>query len=151
MIRDEYAELLENAIYKEIASEAFYLASKRKAADAATATLLEELAEGEKQHIRWLTRLKNRKRPAGWQPRVTDELKIGEYLTAPDTIDEAGLQDILIFAIKKEQQSIDFYSRMTGLLRTRLAKNLCRKLVNEEMRHKMKLELLYDSLFLKEN
>ena len=150
-MENEYMELLETAIYKEVASEAFYTVFKEKTDDPGARALMEELAEEEKKHVRWLTDFKDSGQKAGWHRSVADELKIGEYLTTPERLEGAGLQDTLTFAIKREQQSTDFYSRMTGLLRNRSAKSLCRKLANEELRHKTKLEVLYDDLFLKEN
>jgi rubrerythrin len=148
---NEYTELLDTAIYKEVASEAFYTALKEKTEDPGAGMLMEELAEEEKKHVRWLTDFKNKGLKTIWHRRIAGELKIGDYLTAPDKLEGAGLQDTLVFAIKREQQSIDFYSRMTGLLRIRSAKSLCRKLTNEELRHKIRLEVLYDELFLKDN
>lgn len=72
---------------------------------------------------------------------------ISEYLTGSDTLEGAGLQDTLIFAIKREQQSIEFYSKMMGVIRDETAKPLCQRLVREELKHKLKLEMFYDDLF----
>ena len=150
-MEDEYTELLDTAIYKEVASEAFYTALKEKTGDPGARALMEELAEEEKKHVRWLTDFKDKGPKKTWHRRIAAELKIGEYLTAPESLEGAGLQDTLVFAIKREQQSVDFYSRMTGLLGTRSAKSLCRKLAGEELRHKIRLEVLYENLFLHED
>ena len=150
-MEDEYTELLDTAIYKEVASEAFYTALKEKTGDPGARALMEELAEEEKKHVRWLTDFKDKGPKKTWHRRIAAELKIGEYLNAPESLEGAGLQDTLVFAIKREQQSVDFYSRMTGSLGSQSAKSLCRKLVNEELRHKTKLEVLYDDLFLEDN
>ncbi len=150
-MENEYTDLLDTAIYKEIASEALYIAMKEKTEDPGAGMLLQELAEEEKKHVRWLNDFKNKEYKTGWHQKIVNDLKIGDYLTAPDNLAGAGLQDTLVFAIKREQQSIDFYSRMTGLLRTRSAKSLCRKLVNEELNHKIKLEIIYDGMFLGED
>ena len=150
-MENEYTELLTTAIYKEVASEAFYAALKKKTGDPGARALMEELEAEEKKHVRWLTDFKDKKQKMRWHRRITSELKIGEYLTAPESAEGAGLQDTLVFAIKREQQSIDFYSRMTGLLGSQSAKSLCQKLAIEELRHKTKLEVLYDDLFLEDN
>jgi len=148
---NEYIELLDIAIYKEVASEALYVALKGRTTDTGAAGLMQDLANEEKKHVQWLTDFKEKGTKTGWHNGIVSELKIGEYLTAPDNLEGAGLQDTLLFAIKREQQSIDFYSRMTGSLRTRSAKALCRKLANEELRHKIRLEVLYDDMFLGED
>jgi len=40
---------------------------------------------------------------------------------------------------------------MTSILRSEDAKLLCERLVHEEMKHKYKLEILYDDLFYQQN
>lgn len=150
-MQDEIAELLDIAIYKEIASEAVYVAAKSSTDDPGAEALMDELALEEKKHIQWLTDFRDKGAKQQWHRGPVQDLKISEYLTAADSPSGAGLQDALIFAMKREQQSVDFYSRMMGIVRGRSAKGLCRKLVNEELRHKLKLELLYDGLFLAED
>jgi rubrerythrin len=48
--------------------------------------------------------------------------------------------------MKREQQSVEFYSRMMGMMRDETAKHLCERLVHEELKHKLKLEMLYDDM-----
>jgi rubrerythrin len=150
-MNEEIQELLESAIYKEIASEALYQNYSKLTDDQGASELMLELAEEEKKHAGWLTSLKDKGGVGKWHNKRVSDLKISDHLTVADNIEGAGLQDTLIFSIKKEQLSIDFYSRMTGMLKTHVAKNLCLKLVNEEIRHKVKLEILYDKLFLGED
>ena len=71
---------------------------------------------------------------------------ISEYLTGGETLEGAGLQDTLIFAIKREQQAVEFYSKMMGIMRDETAKRLCERLVHEELKHKLRLEIFYDDL-----
>jgi rubrerythrin len=147
-MENEFADLLDTAIYKEIASEALYSALKEKTSDPGARALMENLAEQEKMHARRLTDIKDKGYTKDWHHKVAKDLKIGEYLTAPDNLEGVGLQDTLVFAIKREQKSIEFYSKMTGLFRTQSAKNLCNKLAKEELSHKIRLEIIYDDLFL---
>ncbi len=72
---------------------------------------------------------------------------ISEYLTGGDTLESAGLQDVLVFAMKREQESMEFYSKMMSAMRDKSAKHLCQSLVEEELKHKLKLEIFYDELF----
>jgi rubrerythrin len=149
---DELTELLESAIYKEIASQAFYIAGQSRTDDPGAKALMKELAEEELKHSQLLKRFKTEK--LNQSKRRWDEvpnLRISEYLTAGDTLEGAGLQDTLIFAIKREQQSIEFYSKLMGLMRDEIAKSICERLVHEELKHKYKLEMFYDGLFYGEN
>lgn len=145
---DELTELLDNAIYKEIASQAFYIAGQSKTEDPGAKVLLKELAEQELKHAELLKGIKAKGlTEQDWYREKVPNLRISEYLTGADTVEGAGLQETLILAIKREQQSVEFYSKMMGVLRDKAAKYLCEKLVQEELRHKLKLEMYYDDLF----
>ncbi len=149
---DDLADLLDMAVYKEIASQALYIAAQDKTQDPAARALLKELAGEELKHSRLVGALKDRglaKRD--WHAKQVPNLKISEYLTGPDTLEGAGLQDTFIFAMKREGQAVAFYSPMMGVMRDEAAKHLCESLVQWELRHKLKLELLYDDLFYKED
>ena len=151
-MNQELNELLEAAMYKEIASNALYSAGQKQTDDPGASALLGELAEEELNHLKTLKKLKEGKwKKVRWHSSRIADLKISDYLTGSDKLEGAGLQDTLIFAIKQEQKAIDFYSRMTALFRSDEAKHLCEWLVHEELRHKQKLEKFYDDFFYAED
>lgn len=144
---DEAAELLDTAIYKEIASQAFYIAGQDKTDDPGARALMKELAQEELRHAQWLEALKEKGLgDEGWHREKVANLLISEYLTGGDSLEGAGVQDTLLFAMKREQQSIEFYSGVMGAMRDETAKHLCERLVREELKHKLKLEILYDDM-----
>ena len=152
MKSEELNELLDTAIYKEIASQAFYIAGQSTTEDPGAKIMMKELAGEEQKHSEILKNLKNKGiKPSKWHGENVPDLRISEYLTGGDTLEGAGLQDTLIFAIKREQQSIEFYSKLMGLMRDEIAKSMCERLVHEELKHKYKLEMFYDDLFYGEN
>lgn len=145
---DELTELLDMAVYKEIASQALYEAGQRRTQDPGARALMKELAEEELKHSKWLKDFKEKGlEKRGWHRQKVANLMISEYLTGGESLEGAGLQDTLIFALKHEQQSIEFYMRMLGIMRDAAAKCLCVRLVHEELKHKLKLETFYDDLF----
>ena len=149
---DELTDLLDAAMYKEIASQAFYIAGQNKTQDPGAKALMKELAEEELKHLLWLKNLKERglgKR--GWHQEKVPNLMISEYLTGGDILEGAGLQDTLVFSMKREQQAIEFYSKMMGVMRDEAAKHLCERLVHEELKHKLRLEMFYDNFFYGED
>jgi len=151
-LSDELTELLDMAIYKEIAAQALYSAGQSKTDDAGARALLKELAEEEFGHAQRLKKLKEKGPKApGWHREHVANLMISEYLTGGESLQGAGLQETLIFALKREQQAVEFYSRMMGVLRDKDAKRICEGLVHEELKHKLRLEILYDDLFYKED
>jgi rubrerythrin len=148
---DELSEVLDTAIYKEIASQAMYEAAQRKTDDPAVQKLLKDLARQEVKHAEKLKDLKQKGLVKQWYQDEIADLKISNYLTGSDTLEGAGLQDTLIFAMKREEESVDFYRKMTGMMREEAAKQLCASLKNEELKHKKRLETLYDQLFYGED
>jgi rubrerythrin len=148
----ELEELIETAMYKEIASNAFYSAGLRQTEDRGAIALLSELAEDELGHLEKLKKLKEgdwNKTP--WVSKRVADLKLSDYISGSDKLEGAGLQDALISAIKHEQKAVDFYSRMTSLFRDEEAKSLCQWLAQQELNHKQKLEKFYDDFFYAED
>ncbi len=149
---DELAELLDSAIYKEIASQAIYVAAQSKTRDPGAKALMKELAKEEQGHSRRLKKLKEKDLPKlRWNRQKVPDLAVSDYLAGGNTLEGAGLQDALIFAMKREQQAIEFYAKMTGIMRDEPARQLCESLVHEELKHKLRLETLYDDLFYQED
>jgi rubrerythrin len=151
-VQDELDELLEKVIYKEIASQAAYIAGQSRTRDPGAQVLMKELAQEELQHSELLKSLKDKGLQAqAWHREKVPDLRISEYLTGVDTLEDASLQDTLVFAMKREQQSVEFYTKMMGVMRDKAAKHLCQKLASEELKHKLKLEMFYDDLIYGEN
>ena len=149
---DELSELLDTAMYKEIASQAFYIAGQRKTQDQGAKALMKELAEEELKHSQFLKDIKEKRLDkSSWRRDEVPNLRISEYLTGGETLEGAGLQDTLIFAMKREQQSIEFYSKLTFVMGDDKSRWMCERLVHEELRHKLRLETFYDDFFLGEN
>ena len=149
---DELIELLDTAIYKEIASQAFYIAGQSRTEDPSAKILMKELAEEELKHSELLKNIKGKEiNKVIWHQDEVLNLRISEYLTGGETLEGAGLQDTLIFAMKREQQAVEFYSKMMSIMKNETAKRLCERLVHEELRHKLRLEIFYDDFFYGED
>ncbi len=148
---DELGEVLDTAIYKEIASQAMYEAAQRKTDDPGAKELLKDLARQEVKHAEKLKDLKQKGLVKQWHQGEIADLKVSNYLTGSDTLEGAGLQDTLIFAMKREEESVDFYRKMMDMMREEATKQLCANLTNEELKHKKRLETLYDQLFYGED
>ena len=149
---NEIEQLLEAAMYKEVASQAFYTEGQKLTDDPGAVALLKELAEEEGKHLEWLKEIKDTgiKEKSYFHKKVPN-LMISEYLKGGESLEGAGLQDTLTFAIKREQQSMAFYTDMMSILRDKTAKQLCLRLTQAELNHKYKLETLYENIFLAED
>ncbi len=151
-MQDELDQLFDAAIYKEVASQAFYSAGQRQTPDRGAQALMAELAAEEQKHAERLKGLRGRKVPRNDRRREQiADLRISSYLSGGDSLAGAGLQDTLTFAIKREQESVEFYSNMASIFSEPPAKRLCERMVHEELKHKLRLETLYDELFYQED
>jgi len=149
---DELTDLLDTAIYKEIASQAFYIAGQSKTQDPGARALMKELAQEESRHAEWLKDFKEKGvEKLNWHQERLHNLRISEYLTGGETLEGASLQGTLTFAMRRERQSIEFYSKLMSVMRDEAAKRLCERLVHEELKHKMRLETFYDDFFYGED
>ncbi len=79
---DDLEELLDMAIYKEIAAQAFYEAGQKQTDDPGAQALMKELAAQEVRHAERLKRLKGKGLSAvkGWHAREVPNLRLSEYL-----------------------------------------------------------------------
>ena len=144
---DELMGLLDTAIYREIVSQAFYSAGQKQTTDPGAKALMKELAGEEMRHSERLKELKDKGlEKQRWHREGIPDLMISQYLVGGDRLEDAGLQDVLVFAMKREQQAVESYSRMMSMVTDEMAKHLCEQLVHEELKHKLKLEILYDDI-----
>jgi rubrerythrin len=149
---DELIELLDTVIYREVASQALYIAGQKTTEDKNARALMKELAEEELKHSQLWKGIKEKGlEENSWKPEEVRNLRVSEYLTGGETLKNAGLQDTLIFAIKREQQSIEFYSKLMSVVGEKITKRACERLVHEELRHKLRLEIFYDDFFYGED
>jgi rubrerythrin len=151
-MNQEVSEILETAMMKEVASAAMYRQAATMAPEPAVATLLEELAEEEGHHLAVLKNLnpENIRKTPLFESRMVD-LKLSDHLNAPSELPGAELTESLLFAIKREAESVAFYSDLMGVFSDENAKNFCQALAWQEMAHKAKLELLYDRIVYQED
>jgi rubrerythrin len=148
----QVSELLEIAMNREIVSQAFYIAGQKQVADPGSRELMAELAADECKHLEMIKALKEKGLTAKeWVPEYVPNLMISEYLVDTPLSEGATIQDVLTLAMKREQQSVEFYSKMMSVMKRKTTKLLCEKLVHAELKHKMKLEMFYDDMFYKEN
>ena len=151
-MNDELTNLLEAAMLKEVASGAFYTEGQKKTDDPGARALLKELADMERGHLEMLRKLSRKNHPPShWRRNKAAPLRLGDYLSGGESLDEAGLQDTLIFAIKQEQKAAAFYTQMKAVFTNEEARRLCQRLIDEENEHRRKLELFYDDFVFAED
>ncbi len=151
-MQDELKDLLEAAMYKIVAAQATYEEAQIQTKDHGAQVLMKELADEERQHLQILKGFSEIDLDMSeWDREKIPNLMISEHLTGGHSLRNAGVQGTLLFAMKREQEAVEFYSQMMSALRTEEAKHLCENLVHSELKHKLQLEMLYDDLFYGED
>lgn len=149
---DELAQLLDIALDREIVSQTFYIAGQKKTTDPGAVQLMKELAEEEQKHYEWIKKFKETGRSGQSSGlKSQPDLGISNDLVNMDIKEGAMLQDVITTALKREDSSIEFYTKMKSAMTNEAGQRLCDKLIKAEMGHKKKLEVFYEDLFLKEN
>jgi rubrerythrin len=146
-------ELLQQAIKFEEEAFAFYDAAARTVKSEQAKTMLKELAQEEAGHKAKLEDVL--KKGVSWgkasgKPTEAVNLHIGDFLMPAKLTEKADIQDALNVAIKREQASYDFYSSMAKAVSAATSKTFD-FLATEELKHKNKVENIYDQVVNQQN
>lgn len=147
-------EILRQAIRFEEESYALYTHAIQISTAADAQAMLEDLAAQELGHKQKLQRLQAQG-VANLVPvvRTTEarDLKLAEVLQAPSELDaEADLQDVLLVAMQREKSTREFYLKLGQLTAEGPVRNLFDFLAEEELKHKQRVESLYEQLVYRE-
>jgi len=147
-------EILRQAIRFEEESYDLYTGAAANTSIADVRVMLEDLAQQELLHKKKLQKLQldgvSELAPVVNTSEAKD-LRLADHLQIPSELDEdADLQDVLLLAAKREQNTGDFYTKLAGLTSGGAARNLFDLLAEEELQHKNWVESLYEKLVYQE-
>lgn len=140
---------IEFAIGKEQEAYDFYTDWSKKMEHEAIRQVFREFAVEELRHRDLLTDVKDGKREMKTGQKVQD-LRITDYFVEVKPSEDLTYQDALQLAIQRERGSIELYGRLAGSSEEPGLEKIFSSLVEEETKHKMRLEMIYDDNFLKE-
>ncbi len=146
---DSIDEAIEFAIGKEQEAYDFYTDWSKKLEHEAIQQVFREFAVEELRHRDMLTDVKEGKRELKKDQKVQD-LKITDYFVEVKPSEDLSYQDALQLAIQRERGSIELYGHLAESSGAEDLAGLFSSLVEEETKHKMRLETIYDDNFLKE-
>lgn len=150
MTEDKFNEVIDFAIDGEKDAVKFYQELQTKVKFHAQKEMLHELENMEKGHIVILENI--RKKGLGQiTVKKVNNLHISEYITDVKPKENMTYQDILIVAMKKEEQAERLYTDLAANFSGSEVETLFLKLAAEEAGHKLQFETLYDEYVLKEN
>lgn len=143
-------EILDFAIKTEENSNHFYTEWARKLADKPIQKVFEELAGEELKHREYILAVKEGKTLTPADEEIAD-LKISDYMVDAKASIEMDYQDALTLAMHREKMAFKLYSHLADISPNDTMKSTFKILAQEEAKHKLRLEIIYDDDILKEN
>ncbi len=150
MTKEKFNEVIDFAISGEKEAVKFYHELQQRTKFQAQKTMLKEFENMERGHVVILENIR-KKGIKNITVKEVANLNISEYIVDVKPYDDMTYQDILIIAMKKEEQAQKLYANMAGSLPGTELETLFLKLASEEADHKLQFETLYDEHVLKEN
>ena len=143
-------EILDFAIEKEQEAFEFYTLWSSKAESSAISDVFKELADNEKAHKAFLADVKSGKSIPP-SPKEVTNLSISDYLVEVEPAPGMDYQTALMVAMQREKSANQLYKNLASKISVEDVKNMFLTLAQEEAKHKLRLESIYDDEILKEN
>jgi rubrerythrin len=148
MDEKKFQEVLQFAIDKEIEAFNFYTEASKNAKYSGGKDLFLSLAKEEEGHRRLLENLSMEKVSQKRIESVPD-LHISDYMVEVEMKPDLSYAEMLRIAMKREEKSLKLYNDMKESNTDEDLKRLFALLSNEEAKHKLRLEKIYDEEILK--
>ncbi|MEW6260356.1 MAG: ferritin family protein [Thermodesulfobacteriota bacterium] len=150
---DSYEAIVQYAIQKEREAAEFYETLSRMAVMEGVRDMLTEFAAEERKHERILKDVdctnECKIATSQYHFRWISDIKRSDLLLDIPFDPNMGYRDVLIVAMKREEKALALYNELLEKSQSEQAKNVFKLLCQEEAKHKLKLETLYDD-FMKE-
>jgi rubrerythrin len=138
-------QVLDFAIDKEKEAVNFYNELSKKESMASLAKTFKGLAQEEAKHVKLLATIsKNKDVIDKYELKKVPDLKISNYLVEKQYSEGMLMQDILILAMKREEMAVKLYSNLVMGSADPSVIKLFSLLAQEEAKHKLTFETLYD-------
>lgn len=147
---EKFQEIIDFAIEREVEAVKFYQDLQRIAKLQSSKDFLFQLELMEKGHIKVLENI-TIKSIEKFSPIKLQNLQISDYMVNTPPYSEMSYQDVLMTAMKKEEAAVNLYSALAGECENPDNQKIFLKLAEEESKHKLMLETIYDDEILKEN
>ena len=146
---DSFDDVIDFAIENEMEANQFYVDMAKQMKNPGMREVFEGFAAEELGHKTKLETIKQSKaiRPAKNVPN----LHIADYVVEVEPGPEMDYQDVLLLAMKKEKAAFRLYLDLANQTANEEQKSLFLSLAQEEAKHKLRFEIEYDEIVLKEN
>ncbi len=148
MEEKKFWEIIEFAIEKEIGTHDLYTMCGQIAKYSGAKELFDDLAREEEGHRKLLENLSTGKVVQAKLEPVPD-LKISDYLIEVKCTPDGSYADILRLVMKNEEHSFKLYNDLRDSCKDQELKKVFAVLAQEEAKHKLRFEKIYDEEILK--
>ena len=139
--------IVDFAIEKEIEAAEFYTDLSKEEAFSSSAKMFEEFAQEERKHQTMLEDFKTEGVAASiedYQFKWITDIKRSDYVVDFEYQKGMAYNEILMLAIKREEKALSLYNQFQEQADTDAGRNLFKILCQEEAKHKLALETMYD-------
>lgn len=140
------------AIEKEKEAVAFYTGLSKEESFSGASKMFEEFAAEEEKHQKMLEEFKSKGVAAavqGYRFKWISDIKRSDYVTDLEYRPGMGYRDILMLAMKREEKALKLYNDFLSREDNEAGKSLFKVLCQEEAKHKLALETMYDDYMAK--
>lgn len=146
MNNSKFDSIIEKAIANEEEAKQFYLKLSDAVADKTAKDTLLYLAGEEKKHKEYLLRYRQESfidNAAEIDAETAD--KIAEFVQSPAVKANMESKDVYLLAAARELNSFNLYKGLAAIHPEGEIKEMLLQMANQEMKHKEKVEYLYDN------
>ncbi|RLC03747.1 MAG: rubrerythrin [Deltaproteobacteria bacterium] len=138
-------EILEFAIGNEKDAVEFYSSLAKEATRTSLKEIFESFAKEEEKHVVLLSDMSgNKEKIDSYKFDKITDLKISDYMVETEYEQGMPMPEILKIAMKREENAVKLYTSLAGKTDHEDAKKVFMILVQEESKHKLALESMYD-------
>jgi rubrerythrin len=145
-------DIIDFAIDKEKEAAHFYEQATEEESFSGPKEMFRELAQEERKHKAFLENMENvtvEKSIAEYNLKWIKNLRRSNYIVNLDYKKGMGYRDTLILAMKREEKALALYNDLLNQSVTESHKKLFKILCQEEAKHKLRLETVYDDYMAK--
>ena len=138
-------EILNFAIDREKEAVEFYTSLAKEATRASLKETFENFAKEEEKHVALLSDIAgNKEKIDAYEFKTITDLKISDYMVEKEYEEGMPMPEILKLAMKREEKAVKLYQTLADQTDNEEAKKVFMILVQEESKHKLALESMYD-------
>jgi len=138
-------EILKFAIDREKEAVEFYSSLAKAATRTSLKETFERFSAEEQKHVALLSDITgNKEKIDSYEFKKITDLKISDYMVETEYEEGMPMPEILKLAMKKEEKAVKLYTAFADQTDNEEAKKLFLLLAQEEAKHKLGLESMYD-------